>query len=130
MLLDARAVLHNTSIQSDICIIGAGIAGITLARELMGRGLDICVLESGGTVPDTKTQALCRGDSVGHPYYPLDTARVRHFGGSSHKWLLDLGGNQLGARLRPMSTIDFEKRDWVPYSGWPFDKAHLHPYYE
>jgi len=26
--------------------------------------------------------------------------------------------------------MDFEARDWVPYSGWPFDKSHLDPFYE
>jgi len=26
--------------------------------------------------------------------------------------------------------IDFEKRDWLPYSGWSFEKSHLDPFYE
>lgn len=129
MIIDARKLPVNHTIQADICIIGAGVAGITLAKELMGTGLNICLLESGGIEPDSKTQALCRGNIIGHPYYPLDTARVRHFGGSSIKWLLELGDNKLGARLQTLGAIDFEKREWVPYSGWPFDKQHLDPYY-
>ena len=129
LIIDARKLPANHTIQADICIIGAGVAGITLAKELMGSGLDICLLESGGIEPDSKTQALCRGKTIGHPYYPLDTARVRHFGGSSIKWLLELGDNKLGARLQTMDAIDFEKREWVPNSGWPFDRQHLDPYY-
>ena len=31
--------------------------------------------------------------------------------------------------MRPLDEIDFEERDWVPYSGWPFSKSHLDPYY-
>ena len=69
------------------------------------------------------------GQSIGHPYYPLDTARVRCFGGSSNRWLLELGDNHVGAKLRPLDAIDFEERDWIPNSGWPFPKAHLDPYY-
>jgi choline dehydrogenase-like flavoprotein len=47
--------------------------------------------------------------------------RLRYFGGSTNHW---------GNYCRPLDAIDFESRDWVPYSGWPFDKAHLDPYYE
>jgi choline dehydrogenase-like flavoprotein len=35
-----------------------------------------------------------------------------------------------GGWCRPLERIDFEQRDWVPYSGWPFGKDHLDPYYE
>jgi choline dehydrogenase-like flavoprotein len=55
---------------------------------------------------------------------------VRQFGGSSPRWRLDFGGGRQGGRLRPLGEIDFEERDWVPYSGWPFTRAHLVPYYE
>jgi len=129
LILDARELPPNHTIHADICIIGAGVSGITLAKELMGTGLNICLLESGGIEPDSKTQSLCRGKNVGYPYYPLDTARSRNFGGSSIKWLLELGDNKLGARLQTLDAIDFEKREWIEYSGWPFSKQHLDPYY-
>jgi choline dehydrogenase-like flavoprotein len=129
LIVDARELSPDHTIYADICIIGAGVSGITLAKELMGTGLNICLLESGGIEPDRKTQALCRGKNIGHPYYPLDTARSRNFGGSSIKWLLELGDNQLGARLQALDAIDFEKREWIEYSGWPFSKQHLDPYY-
>ncbi|MDY7077384.1 MAG: GMC oxidoreductase, partial [Chloroflexota bacterium] len=47
-------------------------------------------------------------------------------------WLTNIvvDNDRLGARTRPLDEIDFEKRGWVPYSGWPFDKTHLDPYYE
>lgn len=130
VIIDARALTADHTLESDLCIIGAGVVGISLAMELRASGFNVCLLESGGTEAESQIQNLCRGDNIGLDYYPLDTARVRQFGGSSHKWLLDLGQDQQGARLRLMSAIDFEKRDWVPYSGWPFDKAHLDPYYD
>jgi choline dehydrogenase-like flavoprotein len=44
--------------------------------------------------------------------------------------MIDIGNNCLGARMRPLDAIDFEERDWVPYSGWPFGKTLLDPFYE
>lgn len=130
MIIDARSLASNHTIDTDICIVGAGVAGITLAREFATRQYRVCILESGGLEAEKETQSLYQGENVGHPYYPLDTARGRLFGGSSQRWLLELGEGRLGGRLRPLSQIDFEQRDWVPHSGWPFDKTHLDPYYE
>jgi choline dehydrogenase-like flavoprotein len=130
MIRDAFSISSNDVVETDVCVVGAGVAGITLARELIGAKFDVCMLESGALKADKETQALYRGDNVGFPYYPLDTARSRQFGGSSNRWLMEIGNGQMGGRLRPLSELDFEKRDWVPYSGWPFDKANLQPYYE
>lgn len=130
MIIEARSLPQDTVIETDICIVGAGTAGITLARELIGQDFRVCLLESGGREPDQATQALYQGENVGLPYYELDTARARYYGGSSHRWHVDLGDDRFGLRLRPFDEIDFEYREWVPYSGWPFDKAHLAPYYD
>lgn len=117
-------------IETDVCIVGAGVAGIILAREFIGQKFQVCLLESGDLMPDTATQSLYEGKNTGHPYYPLDTARARYFGGSSNYWDIDIGNNNLGVRLRPLEQIDFEERAWIPYSGWPFGKAHLEPFYK
>jgi len=130
MIFDARSLPENETIETDVCIVGAGTAGITLAREFIGQEFRVCLLESGGLEPDKETQALCWGENIGHPYYPLDTARARYFGGSSNRWHVALGDNCLGARMRPLDEIDFEERDWLPYSGWPFGKSHLDPFYK
>jgi len=130
MILDARSLPAEETIETDICIVGAGTAGITLARELIGQDFKVCLLESGGRETDQATQALYQGENVGLPYYELDTARARYYGGSSNRWHVDLGDGRVGLRLRPFDQIDFERRDWVPHSGWPFDKAHLDPYYD
>ncbi len=129
MLCDARTLPNGSTIDTDVCIVGAGVAGSALAREFMGKRLGVCLLESGGLQPDRATQSLHWGRNIGVPYYPLDTSRARFFGGSSHCWHVPLDNNVLGVRLRPLDAIDFEQRDWVPYSGWPFDKKHLDPYY-
>jgi len=129
MIVDARSLPQNTIVETDVCIIGAGIAGIALARELKGTEFRVCLLESGGIEPDKTSQAFLWGENVGHPYYPLDIARSCGFGGTSNRWTADMGDNGIGVRLRPLDEIDFEERDWVPFSGWPFTKAHLDPFY-
>ncbi len=130
MIIDARSLPENKPIDTDVCIVGAGTAGIVLARELIDQKFRVCLLESGGLKPDQQTQSLSWGENVGHPYFQLDTDFARYFGGTSNRWFISIGDNSFGARMRPLDEIDFEKRDWVPYSGWPFDKSHLVPYYE
>ncbi len=130
MIIDARTLPSNKTIRADVCIVGAGIAGITVAREFIGKEFKVCLLESGGLEPDRATQSLYWGENVGLPYYELDTARGCAFGGSSHRWSVELGDNRIGVRLRPLDAIDFEERDWLPHSGWPFDKSYLDPFYE
>jgi choline dehydrogenase-like flavoprotein len=121
MFLDGRSIPNNEIIETDICIIGAGAAGITLARQFRDQPFRAVVLESGGLKPDSATQSLYAGKSTGLPYYPLEAARLRMFGGTTNHW---------GATCRPFSEIDFEARDWIPYSGWPIRKDDIQPYYD
>ncbi len=112
---DDRAVF-----ETEVCILGAGAAGITLARRLASSGLDVCVLESGGADWEKPIQDLGIGESIGFPYYPLDESRLRLFGGTTAVW---------GGRVVQLDPIDFERRPWIEHSGWPFGKKELAPYY-
>ncbi len=120
MILDARNIPDEQVLETDVCIIGAGAAGITLAREFRDKRFRVILLESGGLEPDAETQALYQGDIIGHPYYPLDGSRNRFFGGTTASW---------GGMCLPFDSIDFKARDWVPHSGWPFELQQLEPYY-
>lgn len=130
MIIDSRTVPDDESIKTDVCIVGAGTAGIALAKEFIDQKFRVCILESGGLKPDKETQSLYRGENIGHPYFSLETARTRCLGGSTTRWQIEIDNNCLGARMRPLDAIDFEERDWVPHSGWPFRKDHLDPFYE
>ncbi|WP_233800124.1 FAD-dependent oxidoreductase [Paraburkholderia sp. HP33-1] len=121
MFIDTRSVEQNTVITTTVCIIGAGVAGITLSLELSRAGVETCLLESGGFGPDDETRDLSRGDNVGLPYTFADGSRSRFLGGSSNCW---------GGWCRPLDPWDFEKRDWIAHSGWPFGLDELAPYYE
>ncbi len=120
MIIDVRGLADGAHIDADLCIIGAGPAGITIAREFIGTGVRVCVLESGGEEPDEETQDLCAGENIGLPYLDLDTVRIRNLGGTSYHW---------EGQCAPLSTIQFEERDWVPHSGWPIKRQQLEPFY-
>ena len=119
MLIDARSLDENEQLEADICIVGAGPAGITLARELLSTGMRICVLEGGGPEPG-RASSHGRGESVGYPYARLDRVSVQAVGGTSHSWV--------GWHACPLDRIDFEARDGAS-PGWPFERSTLIPFY-
>jgi choline dehydrogenase-like flavoprotein len=104
----------------DVCIVGAGAAGLTIARELAGKHLRVALIEGGGLRGDPEAQALLRGESVGRPYFPLEQVRISGFGGTTTIW---------NGACRPLDAIDFAERSWVPHSGWPISREDLDPFY-
>jgi 2-polyprenyl-6-methoxyphenol hydroxylase-like FAD-dependent oxidoreductase len=58
MFIDARSVPAGTVIETEVWIVGAGVAGITLAREFTGSGFRVILLESGGAELDQVTRDL------------------------------------------------------------------------
>ena len=70
MLADARSLPDKSHIDTDVCIVGAGPAGITVARELNGQAFRVCIVESGGMRPDGDTQSLSRLTSNGSDLAP------------------------------------------------------------
>lgn len=121
MFVDTRTLDEDALIEKTVCVVGAGVAGITLALELERAGIDACILESGGFEPDEATMDLNRGFSTGIPYQFADGCRSRYLGGSSNCW---------GGWNRPFEEIDFRQRHWVPGSGWPMARDELRSYYE
>ena len=132
MLVDARRVPKGETLETEICIVGAGPAGIVLAKELIGQDFRVCLLETGGFEPDPEIQALAdgAGDTIGDFYPGAIYMRQRQYGGTSHAWNIDMGNKKQGVRYVTLDPIDFEKRDWLPYSGWAITKSDLDPYYE
>ncbi len=153
MNINGDSIAYDAILRTDICIIGAGPAGIAIASELMGEINDVIVVESGtfptdtaGTHDETSAafghgadawnfddfQKLNLDDRMptGDVSYPSAVqTRIRRFGGTSNSWGIRYTPTETGVRYTTLDAIDFEKRDWVPYSGWPFSKPHLDPYY-
>ncbi|MFL9877358.1 aldo/keto reductase [Herbaspirillum rhizosphaerae] len=105
----------------DICIVGTGPVGLALALEAEARGLQVLMLESGGAEHNPATQEWSRAavlDEKAHS--PMELASNRALGGSSWLW---------GGRCVPFEAIDFEARNYVPHSGWPFALEDIAPWY-
>jgi choline dehydrogenase-like flavoprotein len=118
--IDARTLPAATVLTPDLAIIGGGPAGISLALALASTKLNILLLESGGMNFDPQNQKMYAGAEAGLRYTALDAGRLRFLGGSTNHW---------GGWCRPLDAIDFEARDWMPHSGWPFPKTALDVYY-
>ncbi|GAA0505210.1 MAG: GMC oxidoreductase [Pigmentiphaga sp.] len=121
MLLNANDLPDHARLAADICIVGAGAAGISMALELSDCGLDIVLLESGTKEPDPRTQALYQG-TVEDPalHSPPDRYRQRQLGGSTAIW---------GGRCMPFDAIDFQARPYMAHSGWPIGLPDLAAFY-
>ncbi|MDX2379941.1 MAG: FAD-dependent oxidoreductase [Acidimicrobiia bacterium] len=115
---DARRIPDAALLEYDVCIVGSGAAGCTAALSLLGRGLRIVVIESGGEVRDDATSAFnsveCSADRIG------DESRARWLGGTTNLWT---GG------ITTLDDIDLRERPWVPGSGWPIDAERLRSCY-
>ena len=120
MIIDFARPTTPAEMDVDLCIVGAGPAGITLARSFAGTAMTVCLLESGGLDGEPDSQALCRGVSTGLALDPA-ACRVRTFGGAGNAW---------GGGCIPLDPADLTQRDWVPHSGWPLSFDALAPYYE
>ena len=128
MLIDGRSIPDGERVETDLCIVGCGPAGITIAREVALAGLRVTVLESGGQGRDQSADRQGAGESVGHPYVRMERTRARGIGGTSLHWKLDAPGDEDWI-ARPLDPIDFEARPGVDGSGWPVDAAKMEPYY-
>lgn len=120
MLIDARTLSDNSKIEADLCVIGAGPAGLAIAKGLSDTGLRTVLLESGGEDFDEGVNALSQGEYTGLEIEPLEATRVRGLGGTSTIWSGD---------CRMLDPNDFEHRPWVAHSGWPFGIDELAPHY-
>ncbi len=107
-------------IVADLAVVGCGAAGLAIAREFAGTGLRVAVIEAGTMRPRRRSQSEYRGRNTGRANFSTATSRFRCFGGSTSVW---------GGHCRPLDSLDFETRDAIPWSGWPFDWTHLQPYY-
>jgi choline dehydrogenase-like flavoprotein len=121
VICNADSIPNGSCLRADVCIIGAGPAGIALALDLSERGFSVLLLESGFMKEDPTTQRLYEGDVADKKLHsPPDKYRQRRFGGSTAIW---------GGRCMPFDPLDFEARSYVQHSGWPISYDDLLPYY-
>jgi choline dehydrogenase-like flavoprotein len=121
MYSDARELENGSKIFGDLCVIGSGPAGLSIALDWNGRKEKVILLEGGGFDYDIQQQRLFSSKSIGQDYYSIEASRIHAFGGTTFLW---------GGFCSPLDEIDFEERSWVPNSGWPISLNDLRPYFE
>jgi len=119
-ILDLRSLPADSELSAEVCVVGSGPAGMTLAAELASGGVEVLVLESGGRDIDPQTSSLNETENVGaQRVAEHERVRTRAFGGTSRIW---------SGRCGALDELDYEPRSWVPHSGWPITAADMSPY--
>lgn len=136
MIRQITEVADDAVLHADVGVVGAGLAGIDVARYLGRRGLRVVLLESGRLEFDPAIQELARVSFAGKPLRTHDThghlssylppmyrgyCRIRQFGGTTNVWT---------GKWRIFDPWDFDERPWIPNSGWPITLNDLLPFYE
>ena len=119
MFIDGRT-LNREKVAADICIVGAGAAGISIAVELAESGISVVLLESGDIEYKENSQMLYQGENTSFNNFPLEAARLRYLGGTTNHW---------GGFTARYSAFDFTPRPYMTASGWPIKHEALLEYY-
>jgi choline dehydrogenase-like flavoprotein len=121
MINDANSIDSGTVLDCEICIVGAGAAGITIALQFLHSNLRVILLESGSTTSDPATQQLYSAEIADSRLHsPGDRYRARRFGGSTTIW---------GGRCVPFDPLDFTHRPWITEDCWPIEYSDVLRYY-
>jgi hypothetical protein len=122
MLIDAETIQDGTTICSDVAVVGAGPAGIVLALELSKAGYNVALIESGRLHFSEAIQKLGEVNHFDPKFHaPMSECTRRQIGGTSTIW---------GGRCLPYDPVDFDQRDYIPYSSWPVTYEELTGYFQ
>jgi hypothetical protein len=105
----------------DVCVVGAGPVGLTIALECEAAGLSVLLLDAGHASARKPIERLSDAEILDTARHPsLDRVARSGLGGSSAIW---------GGRCVPFDDIDFERRSFVPHSDWPISHQEIEPWY-
>lgn len=132
MLVDGRSLESGRQLSTDVCVVGAGPAGLTLAGALREAGCRVVVVEAGGPQQEARGELLqSTVDVVGLPYAVRGTRRCG-VGGSAPTWFVEAPDGSLTLRLREYDHTDFGARPWLgrTVGPWPLAPAQLRGPYQ
>jgi choline dehydrogenase-like flavoprotein len=120
MLIDLEQEAAGKSYTSQVCVLGAGIAGLVLAHKLAGLGVKVHLLEAGGLELEERSQRLYEAEMAGDAHAGATDGRFRVFGGSSTRW---------GGQLLPYTDDVFSPGAGMPSWAWPIGADAVEKYY-
>jgi choline dehydrogenase-like flavoprotein len=118
MIIDGNTLNSGTSLACDLCIVGSGAVGMSIAAEFKSAGRSVILIESGRPEFDEEVQALNDVSVTDLPVGPR--ARVRQVGGSTTAW---------SGKWLTFAPADFERKPWLANTGWPLRLEELEDYY-
>ncbi len=120
MIIDFETIDNDSVFDADLCIVGAGASGITMALEFANSVKRVILVESGSFGVNDAYESLNAGEVDGLAFVGLQGGRRRGLGGTTAAW---------GGQCCELDAADFSERAWLPDSGWPFPRAQLEPFY-
>jgi choline dehydrogenase-like flavoprotein len=120
MRIDLEDVPSETRFESEICVIGAGIAGLLLSEKLAGYGFRVHLLEAGGIDLEQRSQDLYKSEMRGVFHRGTTEGRFRTFGGASTRW---------GGQVLSYPEEVFQNRELLGHIGWPISESDIRAYY-
>jgi choline dehydrogenase-like flavoprotein len=111
--------LPERSLEAEVCVVGAGPAGLTLAMELAANDVSVVLCEAGGLEASAESQSCYEGETIGDDYHYLDAARLRFLGGTSNHW---------SGVCADLVAADLAEKPFAPQTGWPIGMTEFRPY--
>jgi hypothetical protein len=103
-----------------VCIIGAGTAGIFLARQLRQHNIDVLILEAGSAIARKQEDIGQKCFHHGLHYRGAEQGRSFGLGGTSVLW---------GGQMIPLTASDMAARPKVNIPSWPVDYDEVTAYF-
>jgi choline dehydrogenase-like flavoprotein len=119
VIVDLASQEADTSLATEVLVIGGGIAGLLLAAKLRDHRVRVVVLESGGREQKEETHPLNRVVLVADQYRGALHGRFRCLGGTSTRW---------GGALIPFLPEDLAARPHLGLPAWPVGIEVVQPY--